>query len=155
MAEYRTRQREMIIDYMIRNRDIHVTADMIINYFKLQGTPVGKTTVYRNLDKLVAENVVRKFTIEDGVGACYQYAPDGSRCAEHYHFKCSECGRLFHIQCDFMNEIKGHVYKEHKFVIDSSKTVFYGICEECGKKVRRGEKIKAKAEAGKHWESGL
>lgn len=144
MAEYKTKQREMILDYMIKNKDIHVTADMIINYFKLHGTPIGKTTVYRNLDKLVAENVVRKFTIEDGVSACYQYAPDGSRCREHYHFKCSECGKLFHVHCDFMNEISEHVYKEHKFVIDSSKTVFYGMCEECGKKEKREEKIKVR-----------
>ena len=144
MAEYKTKQREMILDYMIKNKNIHVTADMIINYFRLYGTPIGKTTVYRNLDKLVTENIVRKFTIEDGVSACYQYAPDGSRCMEHYHFKCSECGKLFHVHCDFMNEISEHVYKKHKFMIDSSKTVFYGICEECRKKERRGEKIKAR-----------
>ncbi len=144
MAEYKTKQREMILDYMIKNKDIHVTADMIINYFKLHGTPIGKTTVYRNLDKLVADNVVRKFTIDDGVSACYQYAADGSGCMEHYHFKCSECGNLFHVHCDFMNEISEHVYKEHGFVIDSSKTVFYGLCEECRNKGKRGEKIKAR-----------
>jgi len=26
-----------------------------------------------------------------------------------------------------------HVYLEHRFKIDSKKTVFYGICEECEK----------------------
>ncbi|MFQ9934177.1 MAG: Fur family transcriptional regulator [Lachnospiraceae bacterium] len=132
MAEYRTRQREMILDYMIKNKDIHVTADMIIKYFQFHETPIGKATVYRNLDKLVSDNIVRKFTIEDGTGACYQYSGAGSRCREHYHFKCTRCGELYHIQCDFMNEISSHVYKEHKFKIDSSKTVFYGICEKCG-----------------------
>lgn len=135
MAEYKTKQREMILDYMIKNKDIHVTADMIIKYFEFHKTPIGKTTVYRNLDRLVSENIIRKFTIEDGTGACYQYAADNCKCKEHYHFKCSMCGKLYHLQSDFMNEISIQVYKEHKFKIDSSKTVFYGICEDCGKKL--------------------
>jgi len=30
-----------------------------------------------------------------------------------------------------MNGIKEHVLEEHDFMIDSSKTVFYGICGKC------------------------
>ena len=45
MAEYKTKQREMILDYMIKNKDIHVTAEMIINYFRLHGTPDRKSVV--------------------------------------------------------------------------------------------------------------
>lgn len=134
MAEYKTRQKEMILDYMIKNKDIHVTADMILKYFEYHGTPIGKTTVYRNLDRLVNENIIRRFNIEDGTSACYQYAADGCKCMEHFHFKCSECGRLYHIHCELVSEIREHVFKEHGFVIDSSKTVFYGKCEECSKK---------------------
>lgn len=131
MAEYKTKQREMILQYMIKNKDIHVTADMLLKYFEYHGTPLGKATVYRNLDKLVKENIVRKYTVEDGTGACYQYGSAGGQCTEHYHFKCSVCGKLYHVQCDFINEISRHIYDQHKFVIDSSKTVFYGTCEKC------------------------
>lgn len=133
MAEYKTKQKEMILEYMVKNKDIHVTADMIKNYFDYHKTPIGKTTIYRNLDKLVSENIIRKFSMEDGSSACFQYAKEGVKCTEHYHFKCSECGRLFHVNCEILNEIKQHVYEEHRFTIDSSKTVFYGICGECSK----------------------
>ena len=135
MAEYKTKQRQLILDYLIKNRDIHVTADMLIKYFEFHGTPIGKTTVYRNLDRLVEENVVRKFLV-DGASACYQYIPDNGRCKEHFHFRCSECEELFHIECELMNEIQEHIYTEHGFVIDSSKTVFYGICKKCSEKMR-------------------
>lgn len=33
-----------------------------------------------------------------------------------------------------MNQIAEHVYQEHNFIIDSSKTVFYGLCGECRRK---------------------
>lgn len=132
-GQYRTKQRELILDYLIRNKEKHVTADMIINYFKYNGTPIGKSTVYRYLDMLVSENVIRKFTIEEGKSACYQYGTKNDKCTEHYHFKCNICGKLYHVNCDFMNEIKDHIYLEHKFIIDSSKTVFYGTCYECSK----------------------
>lgn len=131
---YRTKQRELIETFFQENKEKHVTAEDIRNFLRGRDTPVSKATVYRCLDKMLAQGKIRKYTIEEGVGSCYQYIEEQQSCREHYHFKCSGCGRLFHITCDLMNEISEHVYQEHDFVIDSSKTVFYGLCGECRKK---------------------
>jgi len=83
---------------------------------------------------LVENGIIRKYVAEEGKSACFQYiSPDGD-CHNHYHFKCSKCGKLYHISCSMMNEISSHVLKEHGFVIDASKTVFYGECKECADK---------------------
>jgi Fur family ferric uptake transcriptional regulator len=81
----------------------------------------------------VDAGTVRKYTIEEGKCACYQYVGDSeyNHCCEHYHLKCSECGKLLHVSCEFMDEINEHIKNEHNFIIDNSKTVFYGICKEC------------------------
>lgn len=131
---YNTKQRENILEYFILNKDKHITADNIISYFKEKGSPIGKATVYRCLDKFVEENMVRKYTIEDGISACYQYIEKNHDCKNHYHFKCTTCNKLFHVDCEHMADICGHIKKEHNFEIDNSKTVFYGKCEECRKK---------------------
>lgn len=129
---YNTKQRELILECLSDSNGRHITAEDILEYLKMNDTPVGKSTVYRYLDALTEQNIIRKYTIEDGIGACYQYIGHHSGCQEHYHLKCSSCGKLFHVSCEFMDEINSHIRKEHNFKIDNSKTVFYGICEECG-----------------------
>ena len=57
---YRTKQRARILEYLKSNKEMHITADMIIDHFKKVGNPVGKATVYRYLDNLLEENIIRK-----------------------------------------------------------------------------------------------
>lgn len=134
--KYNTKQRELILKYLCEKEGEHVKAEDILEYLKNNDTPVGKSTVYRYLEALVEQNLVRKYTIEEGKGACYQFIgnDDTHHCKEHYHLKCSDCGELFHVSCEFMDEINEHILNEHNFVIDKSKTVFYGTCEKCRKK---------------------
>lgn len=130
---YNTKQRELILKYLSESNGKHIKADEIINYLKQNDTPVGKSTVYRYLDALMEEEVIRKYTIEEGQGACYQYLgiEGHNGCKEHYHLKCSKCGKLFHVSCEFMDEISKHILEHHGFMVDNSKTVFYGICKDC------------------------
>ena len=130
--KYKTKQRDLILNYLIQNQDKHVTADNIIEYLKENNTPVGKSTVYRYLDALIEQNAIRKYHMEDGTSACYQLASQNPSCIEHYHFKCNKCGDLLHVSCDTIKSISSHIYEEHDFVLDSSKTVFYGRCGKCG-----------------------
>jgi Fur family ferric uptake transcriptional regulator len=45
--------------------------------------------------------------------------------------KCNVCGRLIHVECSELSKISLHIEEHHGFVLDPSKTVFYGICENC------------------------
>ena len=60
--KYKTRQRANILEYLKENTGKHVTADEIINYFKKTKNPIGKSTVYRCIDSLVEENIIRKYS---------------------------------------------------------------------------------------------
>jgi len=71
--EYKTKQREAILEYIVENKEKHITADEIITRFSKQDNPIGKSTVYRYLDKLCKENIIRRFTIDGSSSACYQY----------------------------------------------------------------------------------
>lgn len=132
---YKTKQRAAILEYLKQNVDNHITADNIIEYFRRVGNPIGKSTVYRYLDSLVEENVIRKYTgSEKGDSACFQYIVDGEECHSHFHMKCSKCGSLIHLDCHEMEELSEHIFKEHKFKLDICKTILYGTCENCMKK---------------------
>jgi Fur family ferric uptake transcriptional regulator len=122
----------MILDYLASLGGSHVTAAGIAGHFEAAESPIGKTTVYRHLERLVELGKVRRYVLEDGESACYQYVSDGSRCGEHFHLKCEACGKLFHLDCDVLETVAAHVKKEHHFTINPLKTVFYGTCGRCG-----------------------
>ena len=136
---YKTKQREIILEYLKKYKDEHISVDDILYHLKTNGTPVGKSTVYRYLDKLVKENIVRKYRTEEGKSACYQYFADET-CKAHYHFKCSNCSTLFHVDCEVFHDIEEHLKKDHDFYLDSCKTVLYGLCQSC-KQEKKKENI--------------
>lgn len=127
---YNTKQRELVLQ-CIKDCAGHITALEIVRKLDDEGTPVGIATVYRQLDKLVKSNIIRKFTSLDGESACYQIISELHRCDEHFHLKCTGCGDLIHMDCDFMDEMDEHIKSHHGFTVDSSKTVLYGCCKKC------------------------
>lgn len=128
---YKTKQKDQIMELLIKNKDHHLTADELMAALNQDKPGVGKTTVYRYLDKLVSQGVVRKYFFEEGKSACYQYMEQNRVCNEHYHLKCVDCGRLFHLECNYLSEMDSHIRNHHDFLVDHSKTVLYGHCSTC------------------------
>ena len=116
--------------YMIDHKDTHVTVNQISDNFAQHGTPVGVTTIYRHLEKLLEEGFIRKYTVDGASGACFQYAED-QQCREHFHLMCEKCGCLIHLECSHLSELAEHIFYEHGFQINPFRTVFYGKCKKC------------------------
>lgn len=134
---YQTAQSRRILTLLQENKERHLTAEEVYLLLKEKGETVGQTTVYRHLEKLCAEGVVRKFAGADGGGACFQLAENGTVCKAHYHLKCTACGALFHAECDFLDELSNHIRADHGFLIDGGRTVLYGLCADCVKKEKQ------------------
>ena len=130
---YKTKQRERILDYLKTVPGEHVTVTDICAHLKQRQQTVGQTTVYRHLERLVDEGVVNKYNLDSNSPACFEFIPDGEHCKVDscYHCKCEKCGKLIHLHCDEMKEFAEHLNQHHQFVLDSKRTVFYGICDEC------------------------
>ena len=86
-----------------------MTAEEVYGELHSNGSTVGRTTVYRHLEKLYAEGAIRKFLTGDNSGACFQYVDNPEACHNHYHLRCNSCGRLIHTDCDFLNELAEHI----------------------------------------------
>lgn len=129
---YKTRQRSQVLECLMQNSEKHMTADEILAQLKNMNIEIGKSTVYRTLEKLIEEKKVRKYLSDEGQSACYQYIDENGGCTRHFHLKCTRCGKLIHLECDHLTEIERHVYEHHRFSVDNTKTVLYGVCEDCG-----------------------
>ncbi|MBQ9890389.1 MAG: transcriptional repressor [Firmicutes bacterium] len=132
-ANYRTKQREMLIGYLKTVPGVHITASDVCEYFRTHGAPISQATVYRQLEKLVGEGVLNKYIIDAGSPACFEYVSADSHSGGEvcFHCKCEKCGKLIHMHCEELEEIQAHLSAEHHFKLDPMRTVFYGLCEEC------------------------
>lgn len=128
---YNTGSRKKILAYLTENADRTVSAKDIAKHTQEQGAPVNITTVYRYLDRLEQEGAVIKYASTAGEKAVYQYVGAGRCCGEHLHLKCIDCGKVFHLDCHFMDEISDHVEKEHGFTLQCRNSVIYGRCSSC------------------------
>lgn len=132
-SKYKTKQREILIRYLESVPGVHITAGDAAEYFKKQGSSIGQSTIYRQLESLVDEGIVNKYIIDANSPACFEYVgADSHEEAEIcFHCKCEKCGKLIHLHCDELEEIQEHLYAEHRFRMDPLRTVFYGFCDEC------------------------
>ena len=131
---YNTRQRSQILKCLVNNKTKHMTVDEIAEWLKENDIVVGKTTVYRTLEKLVSEGKARRYINDEGRSACFQYVDKEGHCEQHFHLKCVDCGKLIHLQCAHLAELEKHVFEHHRFEVDNTRTVLYGVCEECRRK---------------------
>ena len=130
-ATYTTKQSESILAYIASLGDAHITAAKIIKQFENSDSPIGKATVYRHLDKLTESGKLRKYTIDNSSGACFQFVDNSENCHAHLHFKCEDCGKLLHLQCDAFEEFSRHIQNEHAFWVNVVKTTLHGKCKDC------------------------
>ena len=128
---YNTKQKENLLEYLIKNKEKHTNVQEISAFLSAEGIPVGVATIYRQLDRLVEQGLVRKYAFDGKTSACYQYIENEEQCRSHFHLKCLGCGKLIHLDCEHLAGLSRHIEEEHDFTLDYSQTVFYGRCSDC------------------------
>jgi Fur family ferric uptake transcriptional regulator len=128
---YNTKARQEILDYLKKCWASTVSAAEILQHLKDNGMSVNPTTVYRYLDKLCSDHIIIKYATVKGKKSVYQLSGPGQHCSEHLHLKCVRCGRIIHLDCGFMDELKNHLQGQHNFQLQCEGNMLYGVCNDC------------------------
>lgn len=130
---YKTKQMEELLSFLKSVKGKHVTVSDICNYFQKERIPVGMTTVYRNLEKLVEKGLVEKYVTDGSSSAYFEYVGEEphNRRIMQYHCKCEKCGKFIHFECSEVGSLQQHLLEHHDFKMNTLKTVFYGVCSAC------------------------
>ena len=131
--KYNTKQKKALLDYLETARGRHVTVAEIRAHFEAQGCPIGTTTLYRQMDELVHEGVLRKYIVDENSAACYEYTGEEPSEEPIVHCKCEGCGKLLHIHCGQFASVQEHLSGGHGFAVNPRRTVLYGLCGKCRK----------------------
>lgn len=122
----------MIVEFLSKSAEKQYTIEEIAENLSLsvgRAAP-GRSSVYRLINKMLSEGIVKRFVRENSRHFYYQLV-DGKECRIHLHMKCAVCSRLIHLDNDTTEEITALLMKKKGFGLDTEKTVFFGICSEC------------------------
>ncbi|MGI6190006.1 MAG: transcriptional repressor [Clostridiales bacterium] len=119
-----TKQREAIIKVLDSLEENLATAQHIFEKVTETNPGTNFSTVYRNLDLLVQEGILRKTSL--GHEASYYELVTND--THHHHMICKECGK---IRCIDYCPIKDIPLQEDGFVPVDHRLEIYGFCKEC------------------------
>lgn len=117
--KYITKQKESILNILKEHQDNILSAKKLK---ELLNDNVSKATLYRNLDELFNEGVINRFYNEALNIYEYQYKIADNDCQHHLHFKCNNCGKIFHLKELVTNNL---------FVVDYAHSLICGVCKNC------------------------
>jgi Fur family transcriptional regulator, peroxide stress response regulator len=118
-----TQQLQVIWD-AIKDDKSHPTADQVYDKVRRRLPNVSLGTVYRNLQKLVADEKLQVLML----GRSQHFDPLVCR---HQHFICEKCGRVFDVLVNTEDEITPAKLPHAGFKVSSHQVAFYGACKKC------------------------
>lgn len=128
-----TPQRRAIVDTIIQSEGKHLTAEEIYDEVKKICPEIGLATVYRTIQLFEQIGLVSKLQLNDGCSR-YEIVHSDER-HMHHHLICNICNSVIEVEDDLLEQLEEKIKKQYKFKILDHSVKFYGICEECQKKM--------------------
>ncbi len=126
-----TRQRLLVAD-ALASAGRQVTAQDLYDRLRRLDPRIGRATVFRTLEALVAAGVARRLE-QDG----HVYGYVACRPEHHHHLACDRCGRVEEIGEGYITPVAERLAAEHGFQVDDARLDFYGLCARCVAEVRQ------------------
>ena len=124
-----TRQRQAVWDELSTS-DEHRDAEEIYLALHNSELNVSRATVYRTIDVLVKNNLVRKLELGDG-RARYEHKMD---IAHHDHLICVQCGKIEEFMDNMIENRQEMIVQKFGYKLIRHIHQLFVICDECGSK---------------------
>lgn len=125
--------------YLRQHSEHSFSAYDVNDYMQANGIQVNLTTIYRNLDKLTECGEIMKYKTAEDECCRYQCTKPHAHCGAHIHMQCRQCGKIFHLECQFMQELERHLDEHHRFKLECPGSVLVGLCSECGERQEQND----------------
>jgi len=95
---------------------------------RASGRAVGRASVYRVLEQLVALKLVSRLEVGDGTARYETAHPSGEH---HHHLVCDSCGSVTPFEDVELERTIARVSKRMPFAVDEHEIVLHGQCGSC------------------------
>ena len=117
-----TRQRAAIWDVLVADPERHLSAEDVAEALP----DVNPSTVYRTLDVLVDEGLLRRTDL-GGERRYYERV----RGHAHHHLVCERCGTVEHVHDEVFGELGDRLRAGTGFVLGDREITLFGLCRSC------------------------
>ena len=124
-----THQRQAVWDELSTSNE-HRDAEEIYLALRNSDLNVSRATVYRTIDVLVKNNLVRKLELGDG-RARYEHKID---IAHHDHLICVQCGKIEEFMDNMIENRQEMIVQKFGYKLIRHIHQLFVICDECGSK---------------------
>jgi len=120
-----TPQREVLLRVLSETTG-HPTADEMVQRVREALPTVSHATVYRNLQELVREGLIRTLEVA-GTAVQFEVNPD-----DHHHFVCRRCGHVWDVYLSSLDvRVNRRRTEMNGFQVDRSDVQLRGVCAGC------------------------
>jgi Fur family ferric uptake transcriptional regulator len=119
-----TESRKAILSALSRTT-AHPTADEVYSLVRAELPKVSLGTVYRNLDLLAKQGLIRALAI-----AGEQRRYDGML-DDHHHIRCEVCGRIDDVEFGNTERLDELLVDDRGYEVHGYTLCFTGVCREC------------------------
>ena len=121
-----TRQRQVIMS-ILKEADRPLSINEIYNLIIDKLPRIAKSTIYRNIDLLLEQNLIEKYYFNDNE-VFYRFKEDKNN---HTHFLiCDDCKEVYNLKHCPMREIEDSI-KAEGFIVKDHQIQITGICKRC------------------------
>ncbi|MDF2544103.1 MAG: hypothetical protein K0S47_3821 [Herbinix sp.] len=123
-----TKQKQIILT-LLKEADKPMSINEIYTQVVSQLPKIAKSTIYRNIDSLLQQNLIDKYHLNDS--EVFYRIKENSM--EHKHFViCNECKKMFDLPLCPIHEIE-HAMEQEGFIVEEHQIQISGICKNCAK----------------------
>ena len=122
-----TPQRFAVLEYLVRRRDAHPTADQISGDLNRRFPRASRATIYNTLNALRDAGLVHEIYVDDAV-ARYDANLD-----PHHHFVCRVCDRLEDVPARLLSASLSDVTPGRGYSVETYEVVMRGVCVACNR----------------------
>lgn len=119
-----TTQRQIILEELAKVKT-HPTASELYDMVRKRLPRIGLGTVYRNLELMAESGMILKLEV-GGTQKRFD-----ATTADHYHIRCSVCGRVDDIDVPVVEELVAQAARNSSYHILGHHVEFTGICQAC------------------------
>ena len=119
-----TTQRQIILEELAKVKT-HPTAGELYDMVRKRLPRIGLGTVYRNLELMAESGMILKIEV-GGTQKRFDATTE-----EHYHIRCSFCGRVDDIDIPVISELVSRATVATSYQITGHHVEFTGICNPC------------------------
>ena len=127
MKNYSKQKQEILM--VMKNLQNHPTAEEIYFLVKTRDSSVSRSTIYRNLSRMVNNGIVTQIPISNGPDR-FKYKVDGEN---YFYIVCTKCGNISNYSYemdDFLDKQK-EIFEKTGVEIYSDGVTIKGICKTC------------------------